>query len=120
MEQETQDHGLQRAIDITSRRDRSLDFLPVAREDARREGIQGDRGRGYHEGGRRRIRRQRLPGNWTGYAEEEAERRRTHPLRQGIQLADLIIPRTCRAARCPFQELEDLPHRLPAPILYLP
>jgi len=61
-----------------------------------------------------------LPGNWAGYTEEEAERRRTHPVRQGIQFTDLVVPRTSRAAGWPFQELEDTPHRLPAPVLHLP
>ena len=92
--------------------------LPGKTHDAR--AIQGDRRRGYPERGRRRIRRQGLPGNWTGYTEEKAGRRRTHPVRQGIQRADLVVPRASRAASWPFQELEDTPHRLPAPVLLLP
>ena len=92
---------------------------PASREDARREGIQGDRRRGYPEGGRRRIRRQGLPGNRAGDTEKEAERRRTHPVRQRIQLTDLVVPRASRAAGRPLQELEDIPHRLPAPVLHL-
>ena len=68
----------------------------------------------------RRIRRQGLPGNWPGHPEEEAERRRANLVRQGIQLPDLIVPRTGRAACSPLQELEDAPHRLPPSVLHLP
>ena len=57
VEQEAQDHGLQRAIDMSSRRVRRLDIRPLARKDSRREGIQGDRGRWYRKGIRWRIRR---------------------------------------------------------------
>ena len=109
-----------RAIDIPSRRDCRLGFRPAAREDARRESVQGDRSRRYPEGGRRRIRRQGLPGNWPGHPEEEAERRRANLVRQGIQLPDLIVPRTGRAACSPLQELEDAPHRLPPSVLHSP
>jgi len=66
VEQEAQDHGLQHAVDIPSRRVRRLDIRPAARQDSRREGIQGDRSRLYREGIRRRIRRQRLPGQYQG------------------------------------------------------
>ena len=92
LEQETQDHRVQHAADIPSRRDCRLDFRSAAREDSRRESIQGDRGRRYRKRIRRRIRRQRLPGQQPGHAEEEAKRRRANHVRQGIQLPDFLIP----------------------------
>ena len=66
------------------RRECRLGFRPASREDPRREGVQGDRGRRYREGIRRRIRRQGLPGHWPGHPEEEAEGRRAVDVRQGI------------------------------------
>ena len=110
LEQEARDHRFQRAADFPSRRDCRLGFRPAARKDARREGVQGDGSRRYPEGGRRRIRRQRLPGHWPGNPEKEAARQRANHVRQGLQLPDLIVSRTGRAACRSLQELEDAPH----------
>jgi hypothetical protein len=59
-------------------------------------------------------------GHWPRHPEEEAGRRRANLVRQGIQLPDLIVSCTSRAARSPLQKLEDAPHRLSPPVLHLP
>ena len=56
-------------------------------------------------------------GSWPGHPEEEAERRRADYVRQGIQFPDRVPARAGRAACRPLQELEDIPLRLPPPVL---